>query len=125
MFKLGGDWENSIFFAAFGFLLGNITIEFLPWLEKRWIRIVPLTIVMTFLLALFYGIDSCFTFNHATRFWVVIAILIYYISFYFADKIKIGGYIIFIGVHVLGCIVLYAIQDKTQFFVELGDLRAF
>lgn len=124
LFKLGGGWGNSIFFIVSGYLLSGITMDFFPWIKKRIVRIVPMTLAITILATFVYGIDKYSIEDHALRFWFIIAILIYYIPFYLADRIP-NGYLLILGIHILGYIIIYAINDKSTFFVELGGFAIF
>lgn len=122
--KLGGGWGNAIFFATTGYLLGGANIEFWKWIRKRWKRVVPLTAIMTMLSVWTYGLSGYSVFEHVTRFWFVVALVIYYVPFYWADKTRYG-YQVAITIHIIGYILLYLIEDKSLFFVEKGGFSYF
>lgn len=124
LLKIGGGWGNSIFFVVSGFLLGEITLDFGPWIRKRLIRVVPLTLIMTVFAIFIYGTSNASAFEHLTRFWFIIAIILYYFPFYVADKMK-NGYWIFLVIYFLGYIVLYIAMDKSTFFVEKSGFAPF
>jgi hypothetical protein len=124
LFKLGGGWGNAIFFVTSGFLLSGIKLDIIPWLVKRWKRLVPLTLIMTIISVFIYGINAYPVLIHITRFWFVIALLIYYVPFYFADRVKYG-YIIMIPTHILIYLKLYILADKSTFFIEGGGFSSF
>ncbi|MBR5648305.1 acyltransferase family protein [Pseudobutyrivibrio sp.] len=124
LFKLGGGWGNAIFFAVSGFLLGGVTSNIRSWLLRRWNRLLPLTILMTIISLITYGIYQYSAYYHITRFWFVIAILIYYVPFYYVDRCN-NGYVIGILLHILFYICIYMMSDKDTFFVELGGLSFF
>ena len=124
LLKLGGGWGNAIFFAVSGFLLGDISSDFSLWIVKRLKRVAPLTIIMTIISVFIYGIDKYNLWQHVTRFWFVLALIIYFIPFYFADRFK-HGYLTIIVSHILGYIIFYNFSDKSTFFVELGGFSLF
>ena len=124
LLKIGGGWGNAIFFIVAGYLISGIQSAFIPWIKKRCMRVLPLTIIMTILAAFVYGVSKHNFYYHATRFWFVIAIVIYYIFFYAVDVTKQGYVIVFI-LHIVGYIALYIVNYKNELFIELGGLSFF
>lgn len=117
IFQIGGGWGNTIFFVISGFLVAGSNDDFIQWIKKRYIRIIPITIIMSLFwyaigtreLPILYFVFTCF--------WFVTAIVMYYPAVYIFDKMKKGhfwGFLLWIS----GYVVLYLSLYEKKFFVE-------
>lgn len=46
IFQIGGGWGNAIFFVVSGFLVAGKKDSIEIWMKKRYIRILPITVLM-------------------------------------------------------------------------------
>ncbi len=123
LFKLGGGWGNTLFFVVSGYLIGNITLAILPWLFKRYKRLIPLIVIMEVIWLLFFPMKDELPMFIISAFWFTTALMIYYPFYYMAVK---GDHIVPVYVlYVVGYVVYYMMMDRTEFFVELTDLSWF
>lgn len=132
---VGGSHGNAIFFILSGFCLANIKIEMIPWLKKRWKKVlVPVAIMSIIKFITVDGIRTITSINVGehiytllNQYWFVFAIAIYYPIFYMifshnSKKIVKMSMIC----HVLIYFVGYVFWINTDIFsVELEGFAPF
>ena len=103
----GGSLGNCLFFAASGFLLGNIKQDFVPWYLKKLVRIYPAVWIATTISLLFRsGISTghlAGEYLFLFAYWFLRAIVVLYIPFYFIMKGKLRERIPI----VIGCVAVF------------------
>lgn len=132
---VGGGWGNALFFILSGYCLAFINTGFFAWYKKRLIRILPpLLLIILINLLLVDGIQrtasmefiALFTY-YINKYWFGIAILIFYIAFYFIFR---NGNIKRIATALVMYIVVYILIycifiDKSYFSIELEGFSLF
>ena len=132
---VGGGQGNVLFFILSGYCLANIKLDFIPWLTKRYKKILPLTILSSLLYIIFVAkIDFVrnlpFTYllkNLVNLYWFVFAIMIYYVIFYFIFKRATSTKLLLFALAytILYTVIYVLCVDKTHFVVEQEGFSPF
>lgn len=117
IFQIGGGWGNAIFFAVSGFLISGKRDSIGKWMKKRYIRILPITVVMGLIWYCLDGLNGNLITFLCTCFWFVSAMMIYYPFFYLFDRID-HGYEKGFAFWGIGYIAYYLARYEATFFVE-------
>ncbi|PHU34540.1 acyltransferase family protein [Pseudobutyrivibrio ruminis] len=123
LFQVGGGWGNAMFLGISGYLVACTSQPFWKWMKKRYVRIIPISVVCSIIL--FSFVDANNIFIHIVKsYWFITAIVIYYPLVYIIDKSK-NGWKIGLTLYLLIYIVLYIHADRRTFFVEGQGFSAF
>ena len=117
VFQAGGGWGVTLFFAVSGYLSAGSGAPFGAWLRKRYLRILPVSVIMV--IVYYFVSSSQMPFPHflCVAYWFVTAIVIYYPVFYLLDHIK-HGYLAGIAAYCILYAILYICIYDGGFFVE-------
>lgn len=138
---IGGGFGNAIFFGLQGYLLVNVTSEFIQWYKKRIYRLLPAVIIVSISDLIvnhheeLQGLTSALqTYGHILgKYWFCEALLLYYVVYYWIlqtkendnayklKKVKIA-FIIWLCVYPIYYIFKLRVNS---FFVELAGFSMF
>ena len=124
----GGLLGDVIFFAVSGYCLFNVKMSFGKWYLKRFIRVYTPVIIITlaYILIGWYQIDMNFKslvwwFVYPTNYHFIASIVVLYIPFYFAAKLKPFRENlpkVMIGVLVAYMLVYVLAYDKSYYHID-------
>ena len=120
----GGSLGNCLFFAASGFLLGNIKQDFIPWYLKKLARIYPAIWIIT-TISLFFRRELSIggmlgEYFLSSHYWFLQALIVLYIPFYFVMKGKLKDRLplVIAGVGILYFICYFVFKDIHTWSIE-------
>lgn len=123
----GGALGNCLFFAASGFLLGNIKQKFFPWYFKKLVRIYPAVWIVT-TISLFFreGLSVSQIAREyliVSNYWFLQSLIVLYIPFYFVMKGKLRNKIplVIAGVGVIYFVCYFCFKNIHTWTIEDGS----
>lgn len=122
----GGSLGNTLFFAISGFCLSDTKkTNFMTWIGKRFLRIYPPVIIVTFIEFVILDnkiksiADFIRYFIYPTQFWFASAIIFFYILFYFITKYMVNYINVLIAFMLVAYMFVYiTILDINHWSIE-------
>lgn len=120
----GGALGNSLFFICSGYCLNGYGNSKCAWILKKIMKLYIPTLIVTLI---FYYQDNTFWIKKyiwPTLFWFVGAILLFYVMYMIADKIKIFSHfkLFFVGTVIIYFIYYIVLLDTSYWVIEASGL---